>query len=145
MFHHKWLNIFPCAIQPYLIAYPFQMQEFASTNPPNSGHNSMSHYFIKLCLPIICKYLLRNIHVLALVSQQCPKGMWTYSPRNSGWNGDAHLYTKHPCGVFSSTVRDVGVLSVCIWGLPALLFPRLTFCWPSWVLNVCVVFHPEQY
>ena len=26
MFHHKWLDIVPCAIQQYLIAYLFQMQ-----------------------------------------------------------------------------------------------------------------------
>ena len=33
MFHHQWLDIVPCAIQQDLIAYPLQMQEFASINP----------------------------------------------------------------------------------------------------------------
>ena len=33
MLHHKWLDIVPSAIQQDLIAYPLQMQEFASINP----------------------------------------------------------------------------------------------------------------
>ena len=33
MFHHKWLEIVPCATQQDLIAYPLQIQEFASINP----------------------------------------------------------------------------------------------------------------
>ena len=33
MFHHKWLDIVPCAIEQDLIAYPLQMQESASINP----------------------------------------------------------------------------------------------------------------
>ena len=31
--HHKWLALVPRAIQQDLMAYPLQMQEFASTNP----------------------------------------------------------------------------------------------------------------
>ena len=33
MFHHKWLDIAPCAIQQNLIAYPLQIQSFESTKP----------------------------------------------------------------------------------------------------------------
>ena len=38
MFHHKWLNIVPCAIQKNLIAYTIQMQHFAFTNPQLPVH-----------------------------------------------------------------------------------------------------------
>ena len=33
MFYHKWMDIGPHALQQDLIAYPLQMQKFASTNP----------------------------------------------------------------------------------------------------------------
>ena len=36
--------IFPCAIQQYLIAHPFQMQEFSSTNPILPIHPTPSPY-----------------------------------------------------------------------------------------------------
>ena len=52
MFHHKRSDIVPCAIQ-HLIAYPFQMLQFASTNPqsqallllppPSWNHKSVLH------------------------------------------------------------------------------------------------------
>ena len=42
MFHHKWLDTAPCAIQQDLIAYPLQMQKFASTNPKVPVHPTPS-------------------------------------------------------------------------------------------------------
>ena len=42
MFLHKWLDIVPCAIQQDLIAYPLQMQEFASMNPRLLVHSTPS-------------------------------------------------------------------------------------------------------
>ena len=42
LFHHKWLDIVPCAIQQDLIAYPIQMQYFASTNPKLPVHPTFS-------------------------------------------------------------------------------------------------------
>ena len=41
MFHHKWLDMVPCAIQQNPIAYPLQMQWFASTNTKSQS----SHFF----------------------------------------------------------------------------------------------------
>ena len=42
MFHHKWLGRVPCAMQQDLIAYPLQMQWFASTIPQLPVHPTLS-------------------------------------------------------------------------------------------------------
>ena len=42
MFHHKCSEIVPWVIQQNFIAYPFQMQQFASTNPTLSVHPTPS-------------------------------------------------------------------------------------------------------
>ena len=38
MFHLKWSDVVPCAIQQDLIAYPLQMQYFSSTKPQIPVH-----------------------------------------------------------------------------------------------------------
>ena len=38
MFHYKWLDTVPCTAQQDLIAYPLQMQQFASNNPQLPVH-----------------------------------------------------------------------------------------------------------
>ena len=43
-FHHKGLDIVPCAVQQDLIAYPLPMQEFASTIPKLLVHPSSSTF-----------------------------------------------------------------------------------------------------
>ena len=42
MFHHKWLDIFPCALQQGLIAYPLQTQWSASLKPRLPVHPAPS-------------------------------------------------------------------------------------------------------
>ena len=42
MLHHKWLDRVPRAVQQDLIAYPLQMQSFASVNPKLPVHPSPS-------------------------------------------------------------------------------------------------------
>ena len=48
IFHHKRLDIVPCAIQQDLIAYPCQIQQFASINPRLPVHLTPSPSFSAL-------------------------------------------------------------------------------------------------
>ena len=63
MFHHKWLDIIPCAIQQDLIAYPLQMSLFASTNPKLTIHPTSSrlplgsHKFVLLVQEFVSFHL----------------------------------------------------------------------------------------
>ena len=49
MLYHKWPDIVPCAIQQDLIAYPLQMQSFASINPRLPVHPTPSPWQPQVC------------------------------------------------------------------------------------------------
>ena len=48
MFHQKWSDIVPWAVQQNLIASPFQMQNFTSTNPKHPLSHTLSPFLLAI-------------------------------------------------------------------------------------------------
>ena len=69
IFHHKSLDIAPCAIQQDLNAYPFQMLLFASTNPklpvhPTSSPSPLATTICSPCPWVCCFSIDRFIYAI---------------------------------------------------------------------------------
>ena len=124
MFHHKWLDKVPCAIQQDLIAYPLQMQQLTSTNPTLPVHPTHS------LTPLATTTFWRNHYELFPV--------WRYSAHGTPWR-----WGLNQCYLMFFSEQDqclFFVLFLCfsfysctcdIWKFPGQGWNWSCSCWPT--------------